>query len=305
MTDDTPTEVLPVQPPGPPTAEQQEALAARHQAEAEERQAAHRARQDLATRAAQQQQRNDRPTVRSLIQAQAPAIEKQLAGAINSGAFIRAALSVVMSNRDLQEAEPTTLLGAIMLAAQLRLEIGGGLGQFYLTPRRDHGQKVCVPIIGYQGYIELAYRSGRVDKVESLVVRQGDQFTYGANSERGRFFDWQPAAGGESREPLGVVAMAKIRGAEVNLWEFLTAEEVEARRPSNWQRTPWATNPTPMWRKTGVRGLAPYLPKSTDLGRALEADEQRVTHVGGDLVVTRADDDAADEQMQVSMGGEQ
>jgi recombination protein RecT len=44
-----------------------------------------------------------------------------------------------------------------------------------------------------------------------------------------------------------------------------------------------------MVRKTAVRALAPYLPKSTDLGRAIEADEQRVEHIAGvhELVVTR------------------
>jgi len=48
-----------------------------------------------------------------------------------------------------------------------------------------------------------------------------------------------------------------------------------------------------MWKKTAVRALAKYLPKSTDLGRAIEADEQKVQHVKGldDLAVTRLDDE--------------
>ena len=95
-----------------------------------------------------------------------------------------------------------------MLAAQLKLEIGPALGHFYLTPRQvskkegDQWVKVwtCLPIIGFQGYIELAYRSGRVEKIETFLIRKGDKFDHGANSERGRFFDWSPADYDEVRD---------------------------------------------------------------------------------------------------------
>lgn len=244
----------------------------------------------LATAAAEKQ--NERgPTARSLIIAQTPAIEAQLAGAMNSGAFVRAALNTVMRSEELQRAEPSTLLGAIMLAAQLKLEIGPGLGYFYLTPRMDRGQMTCLPIIGYQGYIELAYRSGRIEKVETFLVRDGDVFNQGADSERGRYFDWRPRDYEERREVTGVVALAKVFGAGT-VWTYLPLEKVLARRPSYWRSTPWSSDTEAMYRKTGVRALAPYLPKSTELGRALETDEQRVVSVPGeDLHVTRITED--------------
>lgn len=228
------------------------------------------------------------PTLRDLIQAQQPAIEAQLAGAINSTAFVRAALSVVASSPQLEQADPRTVLGGIMLAAQLKLEIGPALGHFHLTPRKQGGKQICLPIIGYQGYIELAYRSGRIEKIETFLIREGDKFDHGANSERGRFFDWSPADYDEQRDWTGVVATAKVRGAGT-VWEYLPKEKVLARRPSYWENGPWKSDEQAMVRKTAVRALAPYLPKSTDLGRAIEADEQRVEHIAGvhDLVVTR------------------
>lgn len=231
---------------------------------------------------------NANPTVRDLIQAQQPAIEAQLAGTMNSGAFVRAAISTIASSPQLQTATPASVLGGIMLAAQLKLEIGPALGHFYLTPRKVGGQMTCLPLIGYQGYIELAYRSGRIEKIETFLVRDGDKFDHGANSERGRFFDWLPADYDETRAWTGVVAMAKIKGAGT-VWAYLPREKVEARRPSYWTSTPWKTNPEEMARKTGIRALAPYLPKSTELGKAIEADEQKVESIAGvhDLVVTR------------------
>jgi recombination protein RecT len=229
------------------------------------------------------------PTIRDLVQLQQPAIEAQLANSMNSGAFVRAAISTIMNSSDLQQATPASILGAIMLAAQLKLEIGPALGHFHLTPRKVNGQMTCLPIIGYQGFVELAYRTGRVEKVETFLVREGDKFDHGANSERGRFFDWNPADYDETRPWTGVVAMAKISGAGT-VWAYLPKEKVLARRPSYWDKgTPWKTNEEEMARKTGIRALAPYMPKSTDLGRALEADEQKVESIVGvhDLVVTR------------------
>ena len=246
---------------------------------------------DLAGKIATQQvAQKANPTIRDLVQAQQAAIETQLAGTLNSGAFVRAAISSISSSPQLQQATPASVLGGIMLAAQLKLEIGPALGHFYLTPRKDKGQQICLPIIGYQGYIELAYRSGRIEKIETFLVRDGDKFDHGANSERGRFFDWLPADYDETRTWTGVVAMAKIKGAGT-VWAYLPKDKVLARRPKFWESTPWKSDEEAMARKTGIRALAPYLPKSTELGKAIEADEQKVESIAGvhDLVVTRDD----------------
>lgn len=233
------------------------------------------------------------PTMKDLVEAQLPAIERQLAGAMNSEAFVRAVISEITKSSDLQQADPKTLLGGVMLAAQLRLEIGSGLGEFYLTPRKDHGRWICLPIIGYQGMVKLALRSEFVTNVQAFLVRDGDDFSYGANSDRGMFYDWTPRDFEETREWIGVVATARMKTGGTT-WVYLTREQVFARRPSFWEKTPWRSHEDEMAKKTAVRALAKYLPKSTDLGRALEADEQKVQQVKGldEVQVTRLDDDA-------------
>lgn len=231
------------------------------------------------------------PTMQDLIEKQLPAIERQLGGAMNSDAFVRAVLSEVRKTPKLGSADPATVLGGVMLAAQLRLEIGSGLGEFYLTPRKDKGRDICLPIIGYQGYIKLALRSEFVTDVHAFLVREGDDFSYGANAERGMYFEWQPRDFEETRQWTGVVAVARMtRGGTT--WVYLTREQVYSRRPTYWQSTPWASNEDEMAKKTAVRALAKYLPKSTDLGRAIEADEQKVSTVRGldELEIQRADD---------------
>jgi recombination protein RecT len=247
---------------------------------------------DLVTASAAVNSKKGQATAVDLIRAQQPAIEAQLAGALDSAAFVRAAITSVNYEPKLQEATASSLLGAIMLAAQLRLEIGSALGHFYLTPRKDGDTMLCLPIIGYRGYIELAYRSGRIDNIGTELVRAGDRFSRGANSERGRHFDWEPLDDDETREYERVIAVAQVTGAQRTNWATLTRAEVEKRRPSYWSSTPWKSFPEAMARKTAIRQLAATLPLSVELGRALQADEQKVEAIDGvkELVVTRTDD---------------
>jgi recombination protein RecT len=231
------------------------------------------------------------PTMKDLIEQQLPAIERQLGGAMNSDAFVRAVLSEVTKQPKLMSADPKTLLGGVMLAAQLRLEIGSGLGEFYLTPRKDHGRDICLPIIGFQGMVKLALRSEFVTNVQAFLVREGDDFTYGANSDRGMFYDWTPRDFEESRPWIGVVATARMKTGGTT-WVYLTRDQIIARRPQYWESGPWKTHEDEMAKKTAVRALAKYLPKSTDLGKALEADEQKVQQIKGldEVQVTRLDE---------------
>lgn len=232
------------------------------------------------------------PTMKELVEAQLPAIERQLGGAMNSEAFVRAVLSEITKQPKLMSADPKTVLGGVMLAAQLRLEIGSGLGEFYLTPRKEKGQDICLPIIGFQGFVKLALRSEFVTNIQAFIVREGDEFTYGANAERGMYYEWTPKDFEDSRPMVGVVATAGMR-AGGQTWVYLTREQVEKRRPSYWESTPWRDHGDEMAKKSAVRALAKYLPKSTDLGRAIEADEQKVQHIKGidEVEVTRLDDE--------------
>jgi recombination protein RecT len=241
------------------------------------------------TRAAVAVKKN--PTMKELVEAQLPAIERQLGGTMNAAAFVRAVLSEITKQPKLLSADPATVLGGVMLAAQLHLEIGSGLGEFYLTPRRDHGKDICLPIIGFQGFVKLALRSEFVTSIQAFIVREGDDFAYGANAREGLYYEWKPRDFEDSRRPIGVIATASMR-AGGQTWVYLTLEQVEKRRPSYWESTPWKSHTDEMWKKTAVRALAKYLPKSTDLGRAIEADEGKATYVKGldEIQISRVDD---------------
>lgn len=253
--------------------------------------------QQIATKAVEQKAQ---PTIRDLVQAQQAAIETQLGGALNSGAFARAAISEIAKSADLQQATPQSVLGSIMLAAQLKLEIGPALGHFYLTPRKDKGQQICLPIIGYQGLIELAYRSGRIAKIETLLIRDGDHFDYWADSRGGLQYEWRPADFDNDRPWTGALASASLTAGGDPIWAYLPKAKILARRPHGWERGPWKTHEEEMARKTMVREFAPYLPKSTEFAQAVkmtrDVEERgaRVESITGvqDLIVVESPEDA-------------
>lgn len=246
---------------------------------------------DLTTKARNTATAQRNESVLDLLERQRPEIDRQLAGTMHTDAFLRAVVTQTKAAPMLLQATPTSFLGSVMLAAQLHLEIGPALGQFYLTPRKmDRGKDTerveCVPIIGYQGYVELGYRSGRVKSVGSLLVREGDFFEYGFDQDRGEFCTWIPKDTREDRPWTHVIAYARTTTGGV-AYSRLTKEQVFDRRPSHWQDTPWKYKEEPMVLKTGLRALAPKMPKSIELGKALEADEKTVTAVAGedDLVI--------------------
>jgi recombination protein RecT len=69
---------------------------------------------------------------------------------------------------------------------------------------------------------------------------------------------------------------------------------------------PWATDYDQMAKKTCIRRLEPYLPKSTELAVAFAADERTVTQVDGhqeiedDFIDVEAIDDETGEIVDVS-----
>ena len=189
-----------------------------------------------------------------------------------------------------QDSGPT-LLGAVMLGATLQLPIGGPLGQFYLTPRGENvgtrqdpkWNQMCVPMIGYRGFFELGYRSGRVRSFDYIVRRKGDQYQQGGNSARGRWFEWTQFADGEYDEldaegqvrPLtGVVAIANLLSSTDPAWQFMSRAAIDRRKPKNTRYTPWeGPNAEAMYIKTPHRELAKFSQLSIASARAVEADE--------------------------------
>lgn len=199
--------------------------------------------------------------------------------------FMGAAVTELRNNPELQMCSGPSLLGAVLVAARLGLEVGGPMGLFYLSARREGGEWQAVPIIGYKGLLELAGRSGRVGAVGAELIREGDTFRMGYDSRLGgKFTQWEPADYLDSREVVGVLAWAEVGGGRQE--RYLPIEKVMERRArgaAGGDKGPWSTDFEAMVRKTGFRALTADLPQSAALALARVADEQVQTYVAGSL----------------------
>jgi len=173
------------------------------------------------------------------------------------------------------ECTDASIIKAAITSGQLGLDCSGTLGQAYLVPYFNGKiKKYEVQFIpGYQGLISLARRSGEIRRIESRIVCENDkfEFEYGFNQNLRHIPNLQNPG------PMSCVyAIAEFVDGSKQL-EIMTAKQIEGikNRSKAKNAGPWVTDYGEMARKTVVRRLFKYLPCSTELEVAIEADNQQ------------------------------
>lgn len=215
--------------------------------------------QKLQTRAASGS--SSGPTILDLIEKQKAAIARALPKHLSADRLTRILVTEVRRNPKLAQADPTSLLGAVMQAAQLGLE-PGPLGHAYLVPRYNGKTKTTdVTLqIGYRGYIDLARRSGQIVSIVAREVCDGDQFDfrYGTDEE----ITHRPALKdrGEAYAYYGVALLAD-GGRVIHVMSRDDIDRYRARSQAK-DSGPWQTDYDAMARK----GIALDTPIPTPFG---------------------------------------
>ena len=174
-----------------------------------------------------------------------------LDGSMSAERFVRVALTELRRNPKLLTASRESLLGALMVSAQLGLEPGGPLGHLYLVPYK--GNISLIP--GYKGLIALASREGIA--IDAHAVHRGDRFDY-AYGLKPRL-EHVPSDDAEE-EITHTWAIARAGG---HRWmRVLTKGEVDRyrARSASSQSGPWVTDYEPMAIKTAIRRLFSVVP---------------------------------------------
>ena len=208
------------------------------------------------------------PTIAQLIKAQEHEIALALpATGITPERFARIALTEVRRSPSLQRCTPSSLIGSLMVSAQLGLEIGGHLGQAYLVA---YGQEATL-IIGYRGYLELARRSGTIQSIVAREVCANDEFSYTFGLDDKLVH--QPALTNRG-DVICVYGIAKFRDGG-HVIHVMSVEDINARRNRSKasKSGPWVTDWSAMARKTCLRAMAPYLPLTPEVQRGMALDE--------------------------------
>lgn len=203
----------------------------------------------------------------ALLEKMKPAIAQALPKHISPERIARIALTAVRSNPNLALCTPQSFLGSLLQASQLGLEVNTPLGQAYLIPYKD----ICTLVVGYQGMLDLARRSGMVKAIYAHAVREKDDFDYELGLEPK--LHHKPIEG-ERGELTHVYAVARLTGGEP-IFTVLTRAEVEKfrsrSRASN--NGPWVTDYEAMALKTAIRRIFKWLPKSAEMSIAAAVDE--------------------------------
>jgi recombination protein RecT len=210
----------------------------------------------------------------AMLEAYRGEIARALPKHLNAETMTRIALTCFRMNPRLAECKPASVFAAVIQASQLGLR-PGLIGECYLIPYKDE----CTLQIGYQGLLELVRRSGLVDSIGAYLVYERDTYSVRFGTDPG--VEHVPALDGDRGGVKFGYAVAKLKGGGTHV-EVMTLGEITAIRDRSQnvqsakrygKKTPWDTDFDEMARKTLLRRIAKYLPKSPDLATALALDD--------------------------------
>ncbi|CEI81264.1 recombination and repair protein RecT [Oceanobacillus oncorhynchi] len=218
----------------------------------------------------------DKPkTIEDYLKQMAPAMSQALPKHMDVDRLLRLTMTTIRTTPELKKADPGSLLGGVMQAAQLGLE-PGLLGQCYLLPFKNNKKGITEVqfIIGYKGMIDLARRSGHIQSIYAHAVYENDAFEYelGLNPT----LKHTPTMDEDKGEFIGSYAVAHFKDGGYQM-EFMPKSEIEKRRTSSpggrSKYSPWNNFYEEMANKTVIRHMWKYLPISVELQEQVANDE--------------------------------
>lgn len=213
----------------------------------------------------------------------APNTSLELAAALPRGQdekrWIRIIQTEVRRNPKLLQADYRSFALAVYALAQLALE-PGPLGHAYLTgPFKNNKTNLLevVPILGYKGLVDLAYRAGTVDLIDAVVVRQGEPFRIVRGSDQR--LEHEELASCANNPVVGYYGIAFPKGGGRAVFEVMWPDEIEAIRKRSRAKDdgPWKTDFEAMALKTPLRRMLNRgkVRMSPEVATAIAEDEAR------------------------------
>jgi recombination protein RecT len=237
-------------------------------------------RDKLAITANNQIDKKENPTIFDMIKKMTPEIERALPKQISGERMTRIALTVVRNNPKLQLCNPISFIAALMQASQLGLEPNTPLGEAYIIP---YGNEVQFQI-GYKGLLELANRSGKFKSIYAHAVYSNDTFEY----NYGLFKNLKHIPADEAiGEPIYYYAVYHLQngGYDFVVWSRKQIEKHRDKYSFQAQSpySPWSKDFGSMAKKTVLKDILKYAPKSIEFARAFSTDETIKNEIAKDM----------------------
>jgi recombination protein RecT len=213
----------------------------------------------------------------SLVQKLGESFQAALPNHVTKEHFGRALLTEFRRTPKLMNCDGKSVASAVMTCAQLGLMIGVN-GAAYLIPFKEE----CTLVIGYQGLVDLCYRSGHVESVVADVVCENDEFEYCQGLEQR--LHHVPNLKGDRGEAYAAYAIARIKDSKTPVFVVMNNAELEAVKNASpgarSRQSPW-NGPfvNEMRKKTALRRLCKILPKSVELSTAMEFENRQAERI--------------------------
>ncbi|KKM56279.1 hypothetical protein LCGC14_1551820, partial [marine sediment metagenome] len=180
---------------------------------------------------------------------------------------IQIATTVISRNPSIQKCTTSSIIGAVMQSAILGLDPTPALGQCAFVPyfNSKAGSYECQYMTMYQGYIQLARRSGSIETVYAYVVYENDHFNYelGLNPK----LEHRPLMEGDRGNRRFVYSVWKFKDGGYH-FQVMSKEQVLKRRAvskaSSKKESPWNVWEDEMWCKTAILASKKYVPLSIE-----------------------------------------
>lgn len=180
----------------------------------------------------------------------------------------------------LAQCAPISVINSVFAACQVGLEFNTLRGHGWLVPRWNGRTKrmECQFQPGYRGLMDLAYRSGKINTINSALVYDGDEFDYSEGTNP--HIDYRRNLKGEQGEWYAVYSIVHPT-AGPPFTHIMRRDEVLAIRdrcaPRNKKKDivgPWVDWEEAMALKTCIKPPLKLAPCSVDLAVAIGLDDE-------------------------------
>ena len=234
----------------------------------------------------------EKRTIASELERLKPQLMKAIPSHMDADRLTRIALTTIRQNPKIAECTPSSLLGAVMQAAQVGLE-PDALGSCYLVP---YNRKVKDPNgeywvkevqfqIGYKGMLELVRRTGEVLKIAAHEVYENDVFEveYGTEEKLRHV----PEIIGDRGKLIAFYAHAKFRNGS-DAFTVMGLQDINHVRDKFSKAKdygPWVDHYESMAKKTVIKALIKYMPISVEVQKSIAQDETVKSSIDSDPII--------------------
>ena len=190
--------------------------------------------------------------------------------------FLVKVSNAIRKNPELLRCSSQSLFGSILYFAEIGLPFNTPEGFGYISTEYNEGGYEAVPIIGYRGLIEIAYRNPKVKSIRIQAVYEGDEFEYEYGTQE--YIKHKPNifAKGE-RKLIAVYAIVKIQDIDP-LFVVVHKAQLDELKKISKSSSEFAKNDVfnIMESKVAIKLLFKMLPKTSNevLMTALELDNK-------------------------------